>query len=178
MHPITKAKMPVVDLGVGKLMPTDGLGKPFSTPIDTVSKPLLPSKIPIPASTTKQPTSTAPRDYKSPKSISKKPKLANLGAVAQTDPIVARLPVVYQHELLVVDDPRPRVKDMDIDTELLKLQMDMIPSPLKVRFCAPLVLLNLVLGMPNLTLGMLPLETFGIPLQRPQPSYTNFYSLN
>lgn len=137
VRPTTKAKLPVLGLGVGK--PLVAL---------TIPKPLPPSsvgsKIPIPTSAIKSSTRTPPRDDKPPKSILKKPKLANLGPAAQSVPVIVRQPAVYQHEPLVVDEPRvivdePRVEeDMDSDAELLKLQMDVdmdmdtipcIPSP-------------------------------------------------
>ena len=116
---ITKGKVPIVSLGVGK--PLVAL---------TVPKPLPPSsagsKIPIATSTIKAATSTSQRDDKSRKLVLKKPKLANLGAAAQSDPIVVHQPVVYQHEPLVVDDPRPRIEeDIDMDMDAIPC----IPSP-------------------------------------------------
>jgi len=128
VRPTTKAKLPVLSLGVGK--PLVALTIPKPIPPSSVG-----SKIPIPTSTIKSSTRTPPRDDKPPKSILKKLKLANLGAVAQSDPVVVHQPVVYQHEPLVVDGSRPPVEeDMYTDPELLKHQldvdwdMDMIPS--------------------------------------------------
>ena len=119
VRPTIKSKVPIVSLGVGKPLVAF-----------TVPKPLPPSsvgsKIPIPISTTKPTTSTSQRDDKPRKLVLKKPKLANLGAAAQSGPIVAHQPVVYQHEPLVVDDPRPCVEeDMDMDMDAIPC----IPSP-------------------------------------------------
>lgn len=115
----------IVGLGVGKPLVALTLPKPLPQSSSVGSK--IP--IPIPTSTAKSTTTTPPQPRKS---ILKKPKLANLGAAAQTVPIVAHQPVVEP-----VDGPRGE-EDMDMDAELLKLQMDMdmdmdaipsIPSP-------------------------------------------------
>ena len=119
VRPTTKGKVPIVSLGVGKPLVALTLPKPL--PPSSVG-----SKIPIPISTIKPTTSTSPRDDKPRKLVLKKPKLANLGAAAQSGPVVVHEPVPYQHEPLVVDDPRPRVEeDMDMDMDAIPC----IPSP-------------------------------------------------
>ena len=119
VRPTTKGKVPIVSLGVGK--PLVALSVPKQLPPSSVG-----SKIPIPISTVKPTTSTTPRDDKPRKLVLKKPKLANLGAPAQSGPIVAHMPVVYHHEPFVVDDPRSRVEeDIDMDMDAIPC----IPSP-------------------------------------------------
>jgi hypothetical protein len=139
VRPTTKAKMPVLGLGVGK--PLVALTVPKSLRSSSVG-----SKIPIPTSTIKATTSTPPYDDKPLKSILKNPKLANLGAVAQTGPVVAHQPVAYQHEPLVVNELRVIVDETRVEEDVdIDMDMDMIPCipsppespPLRASAVAP-----------------------------------------
>jgi hypothetical protein len=137
VRPATKAKIPVLGLGVGK--PLVALTVPKSLRSSSVG-----SKIPIPTSTIKATTSTPPHDDKPLKSILKNPKLANLGAVAQTGPVVAHQPVAYQHEPLVVNELRVIADETRVEEDV-DMDMDMIPCipsppespPLRASTVAP-----------------------------------------